>query len=367
MIELFTIMSAIISLMSILGVINSRVKIFWILVILLLIFDGLRWEMGTDWNPYYKIFILADTYVDAGKPPGFEHGYIYYNSLIRFFTDNYSYFLFITTAFIYIGIFYAVAKITNYSLLSLFYLFSTLPWYSGSLRQMMASVFFVFALKAVIDRKVYVFFACIIVGALFHTSIIVFMPIYILYGLSAAILVFIYGLLVVISIYSRQLIYLLDYLISFYTDRSYAHRIGGTLAQSNPVLGMTRKILTVIGVYFFVHPIRYIKNIDSCHSDKIKFLLFLVSLSPILYYIGTYHIDHVSSRLDIYISILSLAMLIGVLDTTLKTKVRRVLLFFFVIVLSAIFYYRLEYMNLFHPYSSIFYNFLRGLHNGFGY
>jgi hypothetical protein len=357
MIELFTIASAIISFLSIIGIIKSRVLIFWLLVILLLIFDGLRWEMGTDWNNYYDIFMLADTYVEMGKPPGFEYGYIYYNSLIRFFTDNYSYFLFITTAFIYIGIFFAVAKITNYSLLSLFYLFSTLPWYSGSLRQMMASVFFVFAIKAVIDRKIYVFFACIIAGVFFHNSIIVFIPIYFLYGLSATILIFIYGFLVLISVYSRQLIYILDYLLSFYTDRTYSHRIGGTLAQSSPVLGMTRKILTVIGVYFFVHYTIYMKNIDPYYWDKIKFLLFLVFLSPIFYYIGTYHISYVSSRLDIYVGILSLAMLIGVLDTTLKITVNRIFLFFFVIALSAVFYYRLEYMSLFHPYSSIFYNF----------
>ena len=357
MIELFTITSAIISFLSITGIIKSRIIIFWFLVILLLMFDGLRWEMGTDWNSYYNIFLLADTYVEMGKPPGFEYGYIYYNSLIRFFTDNYSYFLFITTAFIYIGIFFVVAKITNYSLLSLFYLFGTLPWYSGSLRQMMASVFFVFAIKAIIDRKIYIFFACIIAGAFFHNSIVVFIPIYILYGLSTTTLVFIYGFLVIISVYSRQLVYILDYLLSVYTDRTYSHRIGGTLAQSNPTLGMARKILTLIGVYFFAYRALYVKNINPYCWDKIRLLLFLVSLSPILYYIGIYHVSHVSSRLDIYISILSLAMLIGVLDTTFKTVVNRMLLFLFVIALIAVFYYRLGWMSLFHPYSSIFYNF----------
>jgi len=357
MIETFTILSAVISFLSIFNLIKSKIIVFWLLVILLIIFNGLRWEMGTDWDNYYKIFMEANTYMKLGKPPGLEAGYIYYNTIIRLFTDNYSYFLLITTAFIYIGIFYAVAKITNYNLLSLFYIFSTLTWYSGSLRQMMACVFFVFAIKAVIERKLYVFIACIIIGALFHNSIIIFIFTYILYGLGTTTLLLIYVFLIFISVFSGKLIYIIDYILSFYTDRSYKLYVGGTLSQSNPVLGMTRKLLTTLGIFLFTYPVVFIKKIDLNRWLKIKFLLFIVTLSPLLYYIGTYHVDNISSRLDIYVSILSLGILVGVLDDTMTKKVNRVLLFFFVVVLSSIFYYRLGWMSLFHPYSSVFYNF----------
>lgn len=51
------------------------------------------------------------------------------------------------------------------------------------------------------------------------------------------------------------------------------------------------------------------------------------------------------------------SVLIGLLDKSFNTKGNRLFLFFFVASLVGVFYYRLEFMDLFHPYSSIFYNY----------
>ena len=357
MIETFTIICGIIAFFSILKEIKHKKIVFWSFLLLLILFDGLRWEMGTDWGNYYAYFRVADVFIQ----PGFEPGFIFYTFVIRSITDNYSVYLLITTAFIYVGTFSVVFKMTNYSFLSLFYLTGTLPWYSGSLREMMACVFFTFALNAAIERKFINFVVLVIIGLMLHTTIIVFLPIYWLYGLSSVTLFILFILLAIGSIFSEDLIYMLDWIVHYYGfNKSFSSRIGGALGLSNPFYGFLRKIFTLTGFIGFSYMAKTSNIMENVQWNKIKFILFLSCLSIILYYIGTYHIEHVSSRLDIYTGIISTSVLIGLLDKSFCRIENRMILYLFVLALVGVFYYRLEFMDLFHPYSSVFYNY--GLH-----
>jgi len=361
-IETFTLLSAFIALLSIFKEIKHKNTVFWSFTVLLIIFDGLRWEMGTDWHSYYTYFSVA---TDLNVYGGFEFGYRLYTTLIRSVTDNYSIYLLVTTAIIYVGIFYTVFKVTNHSFISMFYLAGTIPWYSGSLRQMMACVFFTLALKACIEKKFTYFLLLMIFGLAFHTTIIVFIPMYWLYGMSSSLFLLLFIALAVLSIFSRNLIYLLDVLANFFSfNKSFLSRLGGTLDTSNPLLGFCRKFLTIGGFIGFSLIANTSPLINRLQWKTIKFTLSLVSLSVILYYIGTYHINYVSSRVDIYISIISASVLIGVLDKAFTKRGNRLLLYFFVTALLGVFYYRLGLMDLFHPYTSLFYNndFKRDLH-----
>lgn len=354
MIETFTIIFGFVAFISTLKEIKNKYFIFWSLTLLLIFFDGLRWEVGVDWLTYHKIFMTADIY----KFQGFEPGYLFYQSIIRKFTDNYSVFLLITTAFIYLTIYYTVFKITNYSFISLFYLTATIPWYSGSLRNMIAVSFFTLAIKAIFDKKMLKFLFFIITGILFHTSLIAFLPIYWLYNFSVILYLLIFIALSVGSIYSSYLIETLDQIVKFYGyNRSYSRYVGGNILQSNPLLGFTRKLITITGLLFFTFLATKFKNKEIIPWEKIKFIFFISSLSIIFYYIGTYQISNVSSRLDIYAGIISTSILIGFIDKLYSKRSNRFFLFLFVTFLVCVFYYRLEHMSLFHPYSSIFYNF----------
>lgn len=354
MIESFIVISGIIAFISVLKEIKNIQIIFWMFILCLIVFDGLRWEMGTDWTSYFSYFKNAHVY----DQPGFEHGFLLYTYIIRNLTDNYSVYLLITTAFIYIGIFYTVFKITNYSFLSIFFLTAVIPWYSGSLRQMMACVFFTLAIKSTMDKKLLHFIVLSIMGLLFHTTMIVTFPIYWIYGLSFLALTIIFFSLAVGSIFSKQLILILDWVVNFYGfNRSYSARLGGGLELSQPILGFLRKFITLSGLLYFSYLTYRVHNIHKDQWDKIKLTLFLSSLSVIFYYIGTFHIDHVSSRLNIYTGIISTAILVGLLDKSLNKKSNRILLYVFVWALQIVLYSRLELMSLFHPYSSIFYNY----------
>lgn len=356
MIESFTIFSGIIALLSILNEwdIKTKQKIFWVLLILLIFFDGLRWEMGTDWLSYNDCFNKANLY----DQPGMEPGFMLYTRFIKYFTDNYSTYLFLTTASIYIGIFYSVFKITNYSLLSVFYLTGSIPWYSGSLRQMMASIFFTLALNAVIERKLKKYFILMVTGVLFHVTNIAFMPMYWLFGVSINIFLFIYIFLFVIAGVIGTKFKNLDLLLQMVNpNKSIIGRIGGSLADSNPELGFIRKGITVTGYFYFWKRLKLPNNQDKSKLITINFFLYMTSFTLMFYYIGTYFISMVSSRLDIYTGLISASVLIGLLETSYISKQSKILLFTFVVFLLGVIYSRLAFMDLFHPYSSIFYNY----------
>jgi hypothetical protein len=354
MIETFIIIFGFIAFISTLKEIKSKNFIFWLFTILLIFFDGLRWEMGVDWLTYHKFFMTADVY----KFQGFEPGYVLYQSTIRKFTDNYSIFLFITTAGIYLAIYYTVFKITNGSFISLFYLTSTIPWYSGSIRNMIAVAFFTLAIKAIFDKKIIKYFIFIISAVMFHTSAIIFLPMYFIYGISSPILIILFFGIFCLSFFSIYVVDFIENLSSLYGfEKSFKHHLGSSVEKSEPILGFIRKLINVSGLIFFYHILSRYKNLTKDWQHRIKFLLFLSSLSIIFYIIGTFYIKNVSSRMDIYTGILCTSILIGYFDSFLKLRKNRIILFLFVIFLAGIFYYRLEYFDLFHPYSSIFYNY----------
>lgn len=350
------VVTAILAMYSVFYDVGNKNIVFATVVLFIVLFDGLRWEMGSDWSSYYRYFLM---FHDEASNKGFELGFRLYTSLSRAVTDSYSVYLFITTAIIYTGIFYGVYKVTGGSLISLFYLISTIPWYSGALRQMLALVFFVFMVKSIFERNIFRFALYLFIGVMFHFTMIAFIPVYLLYGMSVFYLIFTFMMLLVLSMYSIQSLAVLDYVVQNFlsTSKSFAMRAGGTEDLSNPILGFSRKIFTFLGFFILVFPVVSIFKRDVDLFNKLKFSMFMVAVSIILYYIGTYQVAHVSSRMDIYSSILMTGILIGLLDGVIKDKLYRFVLFVFVLALVGVFYMRLQFMDLFHPYSSIFYNY----------
>ena len=356
MIESFTIISGIIAFFSIFFNWSIPLKqfIFWIFLISLIFFDGLRWETGTDWQNYHDAFANM---LERGQP-GFEIGFVLYTWIIRNLTDDYSIYLFITTAIIYIGIFYAIFRITNYSFISILYLTSVIPWYSGSLRQMMASVFFITALTFVYKKKLLKFLATMTIGALFHSTIFPFFIIYWLFGASFFSFTVLGLLLIVSSSIITFFIEKIDLLINLVKPgTSFQNRVGGNLDESSPAFGLIRKVLTVsLNFVFFKYAIIKTLFNDRMELNKIKFFLYLSSFSLIFYIVGTFFITHVSSRLDIYTGIICLAIFLGLMEKHIRSRKHLLYLYVFVVFLCVIFYMRLGYLDLFHPYKSIFYN-----------
>ena len=356
MIETFIFISMVLSLVSIFFKINlgAKKKIAYCFLFLIVFFDGLRWETGTDWKTYYDGYQnLLD-----GFQPGFEIGFSFYSFIIRSLTDNYSLFLLITTFIIYFGIYIPILKLTNFSFTSLFFLTAHVPWYSGSLRQMLATVFFCHSLKYIHDRKLFKFVITLIFGATFHSTIVPFIFTYWVYGASFYAFLFLALIIVGSSAIISYLINFIDSIINLINPgKSIEGRIKSSVEFSNPYLGILRKFLTLLLSYFSSNNfISY--EIIKVNDDeiKLKFYLFLSYFSLIFYIVGTFFIEHVSSRLDIYTGIICLSILFGLIEKNIFNKKKMYLLFFIVALLCYVNYTRLMYMDLFHPYKSIFYN-----------
>lgn len=364
MIESFIIISIIISFISLFYNLNLKAKksVVYIFLIFLVIFDGLRWETGTDWQSYFDVY----KNLLNGFQPGFEIGFSTYSYIIRILTENYSIFLLITTFIIYFGIFIPILKITNYSFITLIFLTSHLPWYSGSLRQMMATVFFCISLKYIHERKLKNFLFFILIGSTFHSTIVPFTFIYWMYG-SPFVIFLLFGFLIIISSSLVSiLITFIDSIINIINPgKSIEDRVKSSTDLSNPYFGILRKIFTIFFsfIIFKNYTSKYKLNLNS-DLIKIKFYLYLSFFSFIFYIVGTFFIEHISSRLDVYTGIICLSIFIGLVDKNIRDKKHKIFLFLFVLLLCIINYSRLQYLDLFHPYKSIFYNteFKRDLH-----
>ena len=271
--------------------------------------------------------------------------------------DSYSLYIFSITTFLYVSTFYVLARVSNYSLGGLFFLVSTLPWYSGSLRQMMALCFVSLAILYLFESRRRRAFSFFVLAAFFHFSALLLLWIPFVYGGS----IFSYGLLLfglaLLGPLASWAVQMLDFFMTqIGLTRTYSTRIGGTLTMSNPVMGLARKILTAGGLIFFALLGGLRLNTTSTSDQKMLFLCVLAICSIIFYLLGTFFISHFSSRMDIYTGIFAVALLIGMIDYRLEKNWRWVFAVF-VLLLALVFYLRLEWMFLFHPYQSIFYNF----------
>ena len=103
--------------------------VLMLVIVLIVIFDGLRNETGTDWLNYYNTFI--------NKVAIFEFGYNEYFLLIRKFTSNYHIFLMITTTLIISLSYISIYKITN-SFTSILIYYTATIGILGANRQLLA-------------------------------------------------------------------------------------------------------------------------------------------------------------------------------------------------------------------------------------
>ena len=103
---------------------KNKLFIFWIIIFIL--FKGLRWDTGTDFNQFYACFKYSDwnnifSFWRYGPDTTrMEFGYMFLNVLIKMIYPNYTFFLLITNAFILYSFGYLIKKyVPNQSLIAL--------------------------------------------------------------------------------------------------------------------------------------------------------------------------------------------------------------------------------------------------------
>ncbi len=141
--------------------------------IMLIVQDGFRWEIGTDWEPYYTFFENVNI---LGDDTEFEIGYVYLNKFISSIGGNYTLFLIVHALILYSMIFAFTKKYSYYPLVSIFLYYAFYISVMGMNRQFLAVVFALFSVKYILNRDAIKFGICIALGCLFHLSILMFIP-----------------------------------------------------------------------------------------------------------------------------------------------------------------------------------------------
>lgn len=180
---IYTIYFIILAIFAFLGTFRikgvKRILPLYVLAFVLLVFhDGFRWEVGTDWAPYYNYFEHCTS--PEAQSLGFEVGYSLLNQIVYLLTGSYSVFLIIHACILYIAVFIFCKQYSLYPILSIFLYYCLLIGNLGMNRQFLALVFVFISIRYIIERNLFKFLLCIIVGFLFHSSIILFLPAYII-------------------------------------------------------------------------------------------------------------------------------------------------------------------------------------------
>lgn len=150
--------------------------LFSILYLIIVTQIGLRWETGTDWNPYYSQFNDVDdvSMVFINVLAGFEIGYGFLTFYTHKLFGDYSVFLLLHALFFYAVIFKTAKKFSPYLYLSLLFFYATNLGLVGSNRQLLALAICLLALPFVEKKKPIHFFLLILLASLFHTTAILF-------------------------------------------------------------------------------------------------------------------------------------------------------------------------------------------------
>ena len=154
-------------------------KVLGIIAILwLVVHDGLRWAVGTDWHEYYSYFISCLSLSNLGEQ--FEVGYVFLNKAIRLLTNNYTVFLLIHAIIVYLLIRSSVFKFSPLPFVSLCLFYCLMLGYLGMNRQYIAFAIMIFSYQYILDKKLLSFLIAMAVASLFHASVLIFLPAYFL-------------------------------------------------------------------------------------------------------------------------------------------------------------------------------------------
>lgn len=136
--------------------------------------DGLRWETGSDWVPYYNFY--TNFAVMADRDNLFEPGYLLFMGLLHLISEDYSFYLVIHALVFYSLFFYAITKISNSPFLSLLLFYMITVPYMGMNRQFLALALFSLGLVFLLEGKRWIFLSFIVVAFFFHKTVILAVP-----------------------------------------------------------------------------------------------------------------------------------------------------------------------------------------------
>lgn len=168
------------SLLEVMGYREDQMKyVRWFILGFLLVFVGLRFNTGADWNNYKLAF---ESISEGIKSTGWESGFIVLMKVIFYLFGNYYVLQFLVTSLLLYSLNKFYTNNTNYPILSmtLFVLIFFTSILMAQLRQSIAMSVILIGAKYVFERNFLKYLIIVVLACLFHVSAIVALPIYFL-------------------------------------------------------------------------------------------------------------------------------------------------------------------------------------------
>lgn len=150
----------------------------------LLFFAGFRYETGHDWINYLEVFrsvpTLGHLWHSYLENAGTEPGFTLLNSIVKTFGGGIQVVYFVV-AFISLYFFYkAIAQFSSNRMLSvlLFFCLAYLFLIFSIIRQGLAVSICFFALRFILERKMWKYFLCVALAMMFHYTAVIMLPLY---------------------------------------------------------------------------------------------------------------------------------------------------------------------------------------------
>lgn len=162
-------------------------RAFWVPVLGLSLFAGIRsYRVGTDTGEYVSNYTsnLNPSYFQFRSDV--EKGYQLFDYLLLNITHNYFWLLFLTAFFIIFSYLRFVKKYSQDYLLSIiiFITFGTYTFMLNGLRQAIAMAIFLYAIPALINKKLLQYVLICFLASLFHMSALIMIPFYFLININ---------------------------------------------------------------------------------------------------------------------------------------------------------------------------------------
>lgn len=125
-------------------------------IVVVILFIGLRWDTGTDWQAYLRVFYVSDSEAEYDAAIfGIDQGYILLNRLVYYFSTDYSVFLLIDAAIAIGCVYIFIERSTKYPVMGvyLFYTSYALTHFMGSNRRMLAIGFVCLGFLVLKERR----------------------------------------------------------------------------------------------------------------------------------------------------------------------------------------------------------------------
>ncbi|EOT30779.1 EpsG family protein [Enterococcus saccharolyticus] len=269
---------------------NFRNIIILLLIFLILeVFAGIRYEVGTDYWTYSNLHIPE---VLSGINFRVEPLYRLVIKLGINFPigdEMYQGIFILTHLLILIPIFISIYKVSKNYMWSIIILLLS-GYFNLSLsmmRQAIALSVVLLSLNFIKKRKIIPFIICIIIGFYFHKSAILFLPVYFVYGkrFNPNVALFLISIVAILQQFFRPLLLTIAETLGLYSRYFYTNRYGQ---------GSDGKYFFILGIFFFlvywifdsrkkIYPLSKEEEKEWNFFGMISTLLFLVTcLFPII-------------------------------------------------------------------------------------